>query len=217
MKTEDLIATLALEQVSPVKRRVHPLYQCLGWLLFVLLYISALVVVHGMRPDIHEKLAQPVFILELALILAVIAGALVSACLLSYPDAYGRFASRWLPFVPVALLAGVKAYEWLALPASPVYIAHYSPWLGQVDCTLCIVAFAAVPAYILFRAWRRGASTHQRWTGALTALAVSGVGCFALRLMEEGDNVVHIVTWHLLPVAVLAAIGAWVACYALRW
>ena len=97
-KTPDLIDTL-VEYATPVRRLRPPLIRAALWLLFAALVLGLLAVVHGVRPDLAERLQQPIFVIGMFGALATGVLAAIASFKVSLPD-----GSRWWLLLPVPAL-----------------------------------------------------------------------------------------------------------------
>ena len=205
-----LIAELSAE-ITPVKKLANPLVSFAKWMLGCSIYIGVLLLCSHLRGDISSKLASPLFLAEIGLLICMAATAGLSFTILAYPDTYQK---RWLvftPFLPLALFFIVLFLEWLEdqPPAPP-------PEHGW-HCLLCIICYAILPACWIFYRLRKMASTHVNMAGSVALLGATSIGCLALRLTEATDSITHIIEWHYLPMLTLSAFGLWLGKKFLQW
>jgi hypothetical protein len=167
------------------------------------------------RPDLGQQLSRPWFVAELLALVALAAGSVVAAVHAMYPDLCQR---RWLlklPYLSFMALAGILLVQ-LFLPADarlaiPEITAH------TIECTVCIAAVALLPSALLFTLIRSGASVHPLHAGSCAVLAATAVACLALRLSEANDSVTHLIAFHYLPTLLMAALGARLGQWLLKW
>lgn len=212
MRSEDLIRALASE-AKPVRRLAHPAWRVMYWLSISLLYVAAVVLVMGLRPDIGVKLGEPRFIIEIsaALLTAVMAAA--AAFCAGCP---GR--PLWERFAPLPMLAlwlgslGAGCWQdWLRWGANGLTL--------QPDfvCFPNIVMAGLVPGALILYMIRRGAPLAPMLTTALAALAASALGAAALRLYHAHDASIMILVWQFGSVAIITGLGALIGRKLLHW
>lgn len=207
--TDKLIASLS-EDAGPVKPAAHPAWLFAKWLVVSLCYMSVLLCFSGLRPDLAEQLQSPAFTAEVGLLLLIVLTCGISAVMLSFPDMYQK---RWVIFTPIApLLAfvGLMAVEYLRQTPLPAPLHGF-------ECLLTICFYSLVPALGMMLLLRNQASTHYNAAGGIALLASSSLGCFALRLCEETNSIIHLVTWHYLPILGFALAGVWLGRKILKW
>ncbi|MBY0406500.1 MAG: DUF1109 domain-containing protein [Rickettsiales bacterium] len=208
-KLDELIAGLATAP-APVTPRA-PMRMLWLWLAISFAYLALLVAVSGFRPDILDKIAQPLFTAEIAMLVFIILTTSIAAVFLSFPDMYQSPEFAW---PPVALLVGFAVLLflgwWADVPPAPL------PPHGM-ECLICITLFSLVPATGLFYFLRQQASTHIYAAGAVAVVNAFSIGCLALRLSEETDSVAHLVQWHYLPMVGAAVAGIAAGRVFLKW
>ena len=208
--TETLIAKLtnASSQVKPVP---HPFASWLRWTGGAALYLFALVMCFGLRGDLTPKLMTPLFVTEIGLLVGLVLASGLSAAVLSFPDMYGKRWAAYAPFLPLVLFAGVIVLEWLEdVPPSP------KPAHG-IECLLCILCYAILPACWIFYRLRKMASTHGGLAGGVALLGAFGIGALALRLSENTDSIAHLIEFHYLPMLAFSALGILLGKKFLQW
>lgn len=104
MKTDDLISMLA-SNVPPVERRVVAKRFSLAVLIGLFLALMVLLTLFGVRPDLAEVAATPLFWGKLALPASLLGGALLMSSRLARPGV--RVGGSWAGIgLPVAAVAG---------------------------------------------------------------------------------------------------------------
>jgi hypothetical protein len=83
--TPQLIDSL-VRDLAPVRRLQRPLLRCALWLALAALVVLLVGIVHGVRPDLAERLADPGFLVALGAALATGILAAVAAFMTSLPD-----------------------------------------------------------------------------------------------------------------------------------
>src|SRR5713101_5381432 len=83
--TPDLIEALAAN-ATPVRRLRPPLARAMLWLSFAAVILVLLAVSHGARPDLAQRLQQPMFVVSIVASLFTGVLAAIAAFLVSLPD-----------------------------------------------------------------------------------------------------------------------------------
>ncbi|PIR38818.1 MAG: hypothetical protein COV35_05465 [Alphaproteobacteria bacterium CG11_big_fil_rev_8_21_14_0_20_39_49] len=202
MRTEDFIATLAKEGAR--KPFPRPSKVMLGWLLAVTAYFGLLIAFYGFRPDMAEKLTQPVYLLEvigMAITAIMVAWA---ASWLALPDTNQKSWVRFLPFIPLAFLMGMLVYGMFT--NSELTLAECLK-LGRYDCIVGIVLYSLLPGGLMFYTIQKAAPARCCWAGTMAGLSVASFGYILLRLIGISDDPTQLLVWHFLPVFMIMAIG----------
>jgi hypothetical protein len=207
--TEQLIDALSKDPV-PAERPDALSRLALGWLAILLAYALFSICIAGLRSDIGAKVADPLYVIEIANLAALVVTALFSAVLLSFPDMRQQRLGVILPAVPALGLLAALAAGMAKAPLAPATPAG-------MECAICIVLYSAVPAAWAMLCLKRQATTHPYATGALVVLASTAIGALIVRVEEANDSLMHLLAWHYAPMLVCAAIGAWVGQKILRW
>lgn len=207
-KTEQLIASLANEttEVTPVRLRAL----CLRWMAGFVVYTMALVTYTGLRPDIGQALAHPLFVAEIAVLVGLLASCIRAAAVLSYPDRYQQSRVLWIPALLAVAFVGTLLAAWGTSPAD-ISTDH------GLECLSCISLYALLPGAWLFWQMRRLASTHAALAGATAVVASFSMGALALRLKETTDYMPHLLQWHYLPMLAVAMLGLALGKWLLKW
>jgi len=176
------------------------------------IYVAALVVFYmDARPDLVQQLAQPLYLLEVSSLYAMLLSTIIATNILGYPDL--AQLQRWL-FAPLGcftLFTFTVALAWLAdQPPTP-------PPIDELTCLIEILEFSLLPAvYILFRL-RGMATTRLKLAGFTAVLAAFSTGALILRLAEETNAIGHLIVWHYLPGFGIAVLGVLIGKLVLRW
>lgn len=212
--TQHLIAALSAtaRPVRPVRPRW---YMTLLLLVLSIYAICAQCWLEGFRPDLAIQLQRPLFLAELALLVAMGAGAVVAAAYAMLPDAARYRRLLWWPYVASVLMFGLVVLQ-LAMPHDPRMVmpdihAHTH------QCTQYIALSAMIPALLVFGMLRLGATIMPVRAGSLAVIAAVSVGALTLRLAEPNDQMLHVLFWHYLPSMGFAALGAVAGRVLLRW
>jgi len=187
---DDLVADL-----RPVKRIWTPETN-LGFWLAVELLVFGLVASLALRMDVMGQLAHPLFLLELALLIAAGGLSAAMALLAAVP---GREPSPGAVALALGLLAASLVCLHQEMPAAARTLAS-APW--GMSCALETIGIALVPwATLLFLA-RRGASLVPVVAGGLAGLAAFLLAAATMRVVCPVDNLWHLVIWHFSPVVI---------------
>jgi hypothetical protein len=198
--TEALVERLAAD-IRPVRRLSPPMARLAYWLVPSLAWVGLVVWVIGLRPDIAERLADPVWLTEQAAALLTALTAAVAALCAGVP---GR--PRWerlLPVFPAAAWLGVVAAGCLGLWAGRAGGGFAPDWL----CFPGIVLVGSIPALLMVVMLRRGAPLRPRMMLALGALAAAALANVGLRLFHMEDAALMVLVWQMGTVVLLTVLG----------
>lgn len=200
--TDALVKRLA-RNAGPVRRLAPPMERMLWWLLPSLAWVAVVISVIGLRPDIMERLATPVWMAEQAAALLTALTAGIAALCVGVP---GRPAwERLLPVLPVAawlVVVGTgSAGLWSTRPVPEGGFAL--DWM----CFPGIVLVGSIPAVAMVVMLRRGAPLRPHLSVALGALAAAALANFGLRLFHMQDAALMVLVWQMGSVFVLAAVA----------
>jgi hypothetical protein len=213
MKTDELIAMLArgggAADVNALRRRYGV---ALGWGGFAAAVLMALVL--GIRPDIVDAAALPMFWVKIAFPAAIAAAAMLATLRLSRPGARLDSVPVMLavPALAVWLLAAFVLWS-AAVPERPALILGHS-W---AEC-LVNISFLAAPVLVaMLWAARRAAPTRPGLTGAAVGLTAGALGAAVYALHCDEMAAPFLATWYLLGMTIPALIGAGAGLRLLRW
>lgn len=207
-----LVADMVAEGAK--KPLPHPFKQLALWLIVVAAYSIPVFAYSGFRADIAQKLTEPVYILELALLFLITFSATFAALCLSRPDCHQMPRIRYIPFGllffwAITAFAGASDISWTNICSTVS--------LGQVDCLWHILLFSALPVIAMFLVIRKGAPTECCWAGTTATWSVTSLAYLYMRLVEMTDNPLHLIVWHALPIVMMCMVGMIAGKYALRW
>lgn len=210
MKTEKLIDQIVSDN-KPVKvlgaRRVFCIFEAicvLLALLFLALFFG------GMSLDLIIEQIDRFFLLETFTLLLTMFFSLYAAFILSVPGEDRGFRTLAIP--SVALLSWVTILVFRAFSESESF-----NWVPGVACATEIVALSFIPAFIVIFIVRKGAALKLGWTGFFSFLSVAATVSLALQFTCHDRSVMHILMWHVVPVFLIAIVGAFLARRFLRW
>ena len=207
---DELINKLAQDAVA-IKPAHHPIVLSFEWMMVAVLYLAAVLLFSGIRPDLMLQFQEPGFIAEIAALVGILVATSLSAALLSFPDLHQMRRVALAPALMFALFVLVMFFAWRT-DNPPAPLPEHS-----FHCTLSIALLGVLPALGIFYAMRKFASTHYRWAGSIALLFAFSIGAIWLRLYEINDSIVHVIQWHYLPMAGFAIIGMWLGKIILKW
>lgn len=212
MDTKQLIDQLVIEGAQ--RPLPSPMRQTSVWLAGTFVYVTILTLFNGVRSDIADKLTNPRFVLELLLLLVIASSAALAAFCLSRPDAHQK---PWLRFVPIGLTLLWAASTFAATPVFNVTAILQSFTAGQFDCPWNILMLSVPPGIVIFLIMRKGATIRCCWAGGMAALGATALGYLWMRIIEQNDNLAHLITWHAVPILLMCIVGMMAGQMALRW
>jgi|CXWL01.1.fsa_nt_gi hypothetical protein len=207
--TEQLIENLS-HGLQPVKATACPYKLFIKWFGFVLLYTVLILLISGLRVDISEKLASPLFVAEIIMLVLLMVSTSLLAAFLSFPDICQKNCPL-LFSIPPLLFFGVLTAEYIGDKPPIGNVVH------GIECLLCITVFAIIPSFVIFKLLSKQATTHCYLAGMVSLLSASSIGAIILRLSEDYDSISHLIKWHYLPVIGLSLLGLWLGRKILKW
>jgi hypothetical protein len=201
--TEELIEVL-VDSAIPVRRLRPPLVRAALWLLLAAFVLALIAIAHGVRPDIDERLQQPMFIIGMTSALATAILAAVASFEISLPD-----ASRWWAILPVPALAlwfstvGYGCFtDWISIGPDGIH-------MGEAVQCFATLLMTSVPLSIAIVIMLRYAALLRPGEVSVTAgLAVAAMTAFALSLFHSLDATVMILMWNLGVAALIAGLAS---------
>lgn len=213
MKTDDLITMLA-SGLTPVDRHALTKRFAIAVLIGLVAATSLVMVTLGVRPDLTQVAATPIFWAKIAFPLCLMIGALRLVMRLARPGVTPG-SGKWMI---VAALAAVWAGALYVLAATAAD-ARLALILGKTwrVCALNITLLS-IPGFItVFWALRGLAPTHLRLTGACGGLLAGAMATIAYCLHCPEMDVPFWGVWYLLGMSVPTATGALLGPRWLRW
>lgn len=201
--TEALITALAAD-AGPVRRLRPPAARAALWLGFAALLVAMLGISHGVRPDLPQRLADPVFGLRVLAAVATGVLAAVAAFMLCLPDR----SERWvlLPLPAAALWATTIGYGCFA---ECVSLGPGGVRVGAVMSCLATLTLISTPLSLALYVMVRHASRFRPTPVALCgALAVAAIAATALSLFHDLDATILTLVWNFGTAAVCLCLGA---------
>jgi hypothetical protein len=151
-----------------------------------------------------DALAFVPFLLRVALLAATMWLSVVCAFRLSIPGADLRAWSRWWPIVGLGALISVTAAELVIVAA----VGEVGSPLRSWTCVRKLAFVGAIPAVVAVVLIQRAAPLEPRWAAMLGVLAAGAAGALTSELACPIRLPMHVMLWHVLPVAVFAVLGA---------
>jgi hypothetical protein len=210
MDVNSLIERLA-EEAAPLRPCGHAYQQCVKWLAGFTVYVGALLFFFLPRPDLVTKFASPLFVLEIASLVAMVAAGSLSAALLSFPDLMQKRRLAFAPLLPLAAFVVALATEYVTERPRAPEPGH------EMLCTLCITLFSLLPAIWLFHSLRKAATLHAGVAGYIATLCAFGIGSLTLRLSEQTDSIGHLLYFHYVPMLLMSFAGIALGRRLLKW
>lgn len=212
MKTDDLIAALALEPAAPLLRPGRIAVAVLG---SIAICAAVFLILIGPRSDLAEALSNPLVAVKTVLPAILCIVALFSVLRLMRPE--GAEVSGPRGIVWVTLAVGLLLYAvGFGTQARPLWFGDLSV-MSVLGC-LGLIIMISLPALALsFALVRRGASTAPARSGAALGLAVSAGTTAGYSLYCTQDNPIFFVTWYGIAMLCVTALGAIAGTRLLRW
>lgn len=198
MRTSELIESLS-RQAAPIERLPPPQRGAGAWLVAGAAIIALLGLVHGVRPDIAEKLVQPSFLVQWTSAVLTAVTAAVAAFLVSLPDRSPLWSALPLPSAAVwiASIGYGCVTNWVPLGSSDAVL------IESLRC-LITVALTSVPlAFLLLVMLHHAVSIRPILTVVIGALAVSALAASALSLLHAIDATIMVLAWNVGTVVLL--------------
>jgi len=202
-RTPDLIEAL-VECATPVRRLRPPLTRAALWLLFAALVLGLFAIAHGLRPDLGDRLRQPLFDIGMFGALATGILAAIASFGISLPDSSRLWAL--LPLPALALWISTIGYgcltDWVSITPDGVR-------LGETVRCFATLVMTSVPLSIAILAMLRYAALLRALeVSVLGGLAVAALTSFALSLFHDLNATVMILIWNLGSAALIAALAS---------
>jgi hypothetical protein len=200
IRYENLVDDI-LERFEPAKR-LWPVHLRLSLWLALEVAILALVAYAAPRSDLLLKLHNLQYLFELTAFIT--AGALGAGLALRT-----AIPGREVTANELTLISAVALISVLLVSREPVAseVRLGSFLLAGIRCVGCTTLLAAIPWCALFWAVRRGMPLPTDKAGALIGAAAFSFAFAATRLGCPIDDSLHLLAWHVLPVAAGTALS----------
>jgi len=214
-KTDQLINSLA-QEATPIKSIPNPNRLTIALVTILVFYGLIIWLFTGFRQDLSVQFHRPFFLAEITLLLITTLFSIIASAHLTFPDQYQKMGVFRLPFFSFIALSILILLQ-IFLPIDQKMVIPSPKQSHNIECTQFIALAAVIPSAIIFILLRKGASTHLYIAGAYAILASSSIGCLMLRLSEQNDSLLHLVSWHYIPTLLLATVGAYFCQIFLKW
>jgi hypothetical protein len=202
-RTPELIDTL-VDCATPVRRLRPPLLRATLWLLFGALVLLLIAAGHGVRPDLVERLHQPVFVVGMLGALATGVLAAIASFKVSLPDS----SRSWLLLPAPALILWFSTIgygcltDWVSMGPNGIR-------MGEAVRCVATLLMTSVPLSIAILVMLRYAALLRPTEVCVAGgLAVAAITAFALSLFHDLDATVMILVWNLGVAALIAGLAS---------
>jgi hypothetical protein len=201
--TPGLIEALAAN-ATPVRRLRPPLVRATLWLSFAAVVLVLLAVSQGGRPDLAQRLQQPIFLVGISASLLTGILAAIASFLVSLPDR----SRGWLLLPLPALAVWISTIGYSCLTAWVELDSAGGLRMGEAARCFATLVLTSVPLSLLIFVMLRHAAPLRPMPVALTgSLAVAGMTASALSLFHAFDATVMILMWNLGSAVLLVGLG----------
>ncbi len=201
--TPDLIEALAAN-AAPVRRLRPPLARATLWLSFAAVVLVLLAVSQGARPDLAQRLQQPIFLVGISASLLTGVLAAIASFLVSLADR----SRGWLLLPLPALAVWISTIGYGCLTNWVGVDAAGGLRMGEAARCFATLVLTSVPlSLLMFVMLRHAAPLHPMPVALTGSLAVAGMTASALSLFHTFDASVMILMWNLGSAALLIALG----------
>lgn len=167
----------------------------------------------SIRPDLSDAAATPAFAWKLASTASLGAGSFSLVLKLSRPgDDWLAAAANLTP--ALALVGTGAILDYLSRPAG---LATGSLDPSGLTCLSSIVLAGVAPLCAILAALRRAAPTHPAIAGAAAGLSAGGITATFFAAHCASASLIFTATWYSLACVALAALGAAVGHWLIRW
>jgi len=210
VKTDELIERLVAD-VRPVRRLLDPSRRAALWTALALLSATLGVLHFGLRRDAAEMWHNPALVARLVLLASTLWLAVTTSFRLAVPGHELRALSRWWPLVALGALVAVSVAEVVTGALAGTMGSPLRSWM----CVRKVAFVGMLPAVLAIILIHRASPMEPRWTALLGVLAAGAAGALTSEIACPIHAPIHILLWHVLPVAAFACIG--VAVGSLLW
>jgi hypothetical protein len=202
-----------VRDATPVRPLALPSVRLRRWAIVTAICLATSVAVVGVRHELDASMRTLSFVVQAGLLLGT---ALVSAAAALVCGVPGAHAPRVLRFLPVLATAAWSAWLVAAILGQPGTSRVWWP-SPSPQCAVDITLIGLVPGLLLWSYVRRAAPLRPGWTGLLATLTAASVGALGTHLICPVGEAAHLLVWHVVPVALLAAAGIRLGQRALHW
>ena len=203
IQTRDLIEALVAD-ARPVRRLRPPVVRAAAWLVLPALIFGLLVLAHGVRPDLAQRLHQPAFVLAISASLMTGALAAIASFMLDLPDRSRRWTLLPAPtlLLWLATLGHSCLTNWIDIGPDGMQLAEAARCFATVLITSLPLSLA------MFAMLRHGAPLRGGTVALTASLAVAAMSATAMSLFHSLDASAMILMWNLGTAAVIVSLGS---------
>jgi len=212
VNTDQLIEQLVRE-ARPVSRRLSSAQRATLWAAVALLCVAGGLAHFGVRRDIADAWRTTDLLLRVVLLASTAWLAVLTAFRLSVPGGDTRAWSRLWPLTMLLVLVAVGTAEVFYAAA----VGDAGSPLRAWTCARKVAFTGTVPAVLAIVLILRAAPLEPTWAATLGVLAAGAAGALTSELACPIRTPMHILLWHILPVALSAGLGLAVGNAVLVW
>jgi hypothetical protein len=212
MRTDDLIAILSGD-LAPARRGTVMRWLLLGLVIGTLISAALMMMLLGLRPDLHQAMLGGPFWMKFTYTLALTLIGLIVVQRQARAGADSRYALYALG-VPVVALIILSSVQMSAPDADNAAQIMGQSWMV---CPWRIVGLALPLLAVLFLALRRLAPTRLTMAGAAAGLVAGSAAATVYGFHCAEFAAPFLLIWYTLGIAVCAGIGAFFGRWALHW
>lgn len=185
------------------KPTYQPKKQLLLWSIVMVFYAFLIFSFLGVRSDFLQKIHEPLFVLEMLVIFTTSFSAAIAASFLAIPDGIQRKFLKQIPFISLLFLCAIILAQYFLQKGLVI-----EEFCGEsYKCTLAIFIFSIVPSAIFFVILYRAATLECLLAGFMIGLCGSSFSYLLLRLIHSTENIIHLFSWHLVPVFLVSCLS----------
>lgn len=212
MNTDQLINRLVSE-AQPVRRLIDPSRRAAMWVAIALVCVSFGLLYFGVRRDLATVSHSVTFWLRLALLVSTMWLAVTSSFRLAVPGRETQVWRRWWPLIALGALVAVAVAEVVAGALTGDLGSPLRAW----TCVRKVAFVGAVPATLSLFLINRAVPIEPQWSALLGILAAGAAGALTSELACPIASPLHMLLWHVAPVAVSVGIGLLIGSAILVW
>jgi hypothetical protein len=210
MKTNDLIEELSNKGLAERKPLMTPMKFTCIWIGVMITYVIIISAIIGVREDLIYKLQDLIWTLEILFLLSLAISATFAANCLALPDVNQNKHIMLFPVLHSGLFCIMLIIQYFRNMELAFfdYAAH---------CSVHLMLYSVVPIILMFALLKRAAAIHKGKAGFMISISVTSFGYLILRLVENTDNILHLLLWHLAPMLLVSTISIFIGQRLLRW
>jgi hypothetical protein len=203
VKTDELIERLVTD-ARPVRRLLDPVHRAALWAALALVSVTLGVLYFGLRRDALQMWYNAGLLVRLVLLAVTCWLAVITSFRLAVPGGELRAWSRWWPLVALGALVALSVGEVVTGAVTGTMGAPFRSWM----CVRKLAFVGTLPALVAIVLIHRASPLEPRWTALLGVLAAGAAGALTSELACPIHAPIHILLWHILPIALFAGLGA---------